>query len=196
MKKTAFWLAAASVMIYLGASAAAQTPPAPAAAPAAAPALAVEQQHGDWVVRCLDAQSIGPCDILHVALNRESGLRVLSISFAYLPHNDIYVLQMVLPLGVAIDKGATLAAGDQTLSGLAYSRCERDGCYIEIGVPPALVQALSTLGESTTITIYSYSPEAAISLPLALTGFAAAAAQMREQAIQRAVAPPAPAPAQ
>ncbi len=152
--------------------------------------LLVDEAYEDWIVRCFDVQVIAPCDVLHVAISRDTQQRVLSVSIAYVPQNDAHVMQLILPLGVAISKGATIVAGENTLSGIKFARCERDGCYVEVPVPTALIESLSMIEGSTTITIWAYIEDQPIDLPLSLNGFAEAIAAMQEYARANAVARP------
>ncbi len=187
--------AAMTAVAQEAAPAAGQTPPA--AGPAAdqifdATLLLVDETYEDWIVRCFDVQVIAPCDVLHVALNRDTQQRVLSVSIAYVPQNDVHIMQLILPLGVTISKGATIVAGENTLSSIKFVRCERDGCYVEVPVPATLIESLSMIEGSTMITVWAYIEDQPIDLPLSLNGFAEAIAAMQEYARVNAVTPTLP----
>ena len=175
------------------AAAAAAQPAANAAAPAqqlAGANLAVNEAHGDWSVRCFQIQSIAPCDILQLANNQDTNQRVLLVSIAFIPSRNSYFMQVIVPLGVALARGITLAAGENTLTGVKYSRCERDGCYVEVALPEPTVASLSSMTENTTITIIPYGQGDPITLPLSVNGFSEAIGRMQAQARQRATNPP------
>jgi invasion protein IalB len=168
-----------------------QTAPAPQAAdPAVDENIALSENFGDWIVRCFKAKSPVPCSALQVAANQDTKQRVMLMSIAYVTARDAYGLQIVVPLGVAFLKGATLNAGDQTLSGMKYTRCERDGCYIEGVVPTDTLTALSAM-DKTTLDIFGYNNAETSKLPISLNGFSDALARMKTLARERAVNPPA-----
>ena len=129
---------------------------------------------------------------LLLALNRDTQQRVLSVSIAYVPQNDVHIMQLILPLGVSISKGATIVAGENTLSSIKFVRCERDGCYVEVPVPATLIESLSMIEGSTMITVWAYIEDQPIDLPLSLNGFAEAIAAMQEYARVNAVTPTLP----
>jgi invasion protein IalB len=171
-------------------------PAAPARAAAPAPAqqanpqdLTVNEMVGDWTIRCFRVQAIAPCDMLQVALqqNIQPARRVLLVSIAYVPRNDAYVMQIVVPLGVAVPKGLNLAAGTASLNGMKFNRCERDGCYVEGPVPAATIQALAAAGAKSSVTITAYQENRTATLPVSLTGFADALNRLRMHARDKAV---------
>lgn len=193
----AFLAAAAGAQAQDAQPAPAQPPAAPApAAPAvqqAAPAvdenIALSENFGDWIVRCFKVKSPVPCSAVQVAANQDTKQRVMLMSIAYVSARDAYGLQIVVPLGVAFAKGATLNAGEQTLTGMKYTRCERDGCYIEGVVPTETLTALSGM-DKTTLDLFGYNKAEAGKLPISLNGFADALARMKTLARERAVNPP------
>jgi len=165
------------------------TPAAGAQQPAVNPNIALDELHGDWSVRCFNVESQAPCDILQVGTNSETQQRVSLVSIAYLPGAQSYAAQIIVPLGIALARGLSIEAGDASLVGLTFYRCERDGCYVEIGIPQQTIDALSALTENTLITVFSYGQGDMIELPLSVTGFAEAVARMKEEAEDRAVDP-------
>ena len=166
---------------------------APAAAPTAQPVvdpnLALNEPHENWSVRCFRVESPAPCDVLQIGTNSETQQRVLLISIAYLPARDAYAMQLIVPLGVQLSRGMTLAAGENSLTAISFNRCERDGCYVEMALPQATIDTLASMTEDTTITILPYNQAEALTLPFSVTGFAAAMARMKEEAEARAVEP-------
>jgi invasion protein IalB len=166
-------------------------PDAPAAVtqPAVDPNLALNELHGDWSVRCFNFESPAPCDIIQIGTNPTTQQRVLLISIAYLPNADAYAAQVIVPLGVTLSRGLSLDAGEASLVGVKYSRCERDGCYVEIAIPQETITALSNRTEGTNITMYAYGQAEPLEMPFSVTGFAEAVGRMREEATDRAVVP-------
>jgi invasion protein IalB len=194
-------VAFAAGLIALPSSAFAQapaaTPPADPAAAAQAQAAAqfsVNQNVGDWVVRCVQTtvKSPAPCEVLQVTVNKDTKQRLSSLSIAYVPSRDSYAMQVVVPTGVALAKGLLLGPSTQ---GLKFTRCELDGCYVESVVDNTTVQTLSKAGKSTNIAVVPYGKTDQIKFPVSLTGFTEAMDRMKTYSKDRAVALPPP-PAQ
>ncbi len=176
---------------------AAAPPPADPAAAAQAQAAAqfsVNQNVGDWVVRCVQTtvKSPAPCEVLQVTVNKDTKQRLSSLSLAYVPSRDSYAMQVVVPTGVALAKGLLLGPSTQ---GMKYTRCERDGCYVESVVDNTVVQTLGKAGKATDIAVVPYGKTDQIKFPVSLTGFTEAMDRMKSYSKDRAVALPPP-PAQ
>jgi invasion protein IalB len=201
--------AAAALVILAAVPALAQTPtPTPAAPPAAAPGptdqpgaapaapqFSINQNVGDWVVRCVltTIKSPAPCEVLQVTVNKDNKQRLSSLSIAYVPSRDAYAMQVVVPTGVALAKGLQLGASP---NGLKFTRCERDGCYVEAVIDNTVVGTLSKEGKATTIAVVAYGKTDQIKFPVSLNGFPEAMDRMKSYAKDRAVAlPPPPAAA-
>lgn len=179
------------------AQAPAATPPADPAAAAQAQAAAqfsVNQNVGDWVVRCVQTtvKSPAPCEVLQVTVNKDTKQRLSSLSIAYVPSRDSYAMQVVVPTGVALGKGLLLGPSTQ---GLKFTRCEIDGCYVESVVDNTTVQTLGKAGKTTNIAVVPYGKADQIKFPVSLTGFTEAMDRMKSYSKERAVALPPP-PAQ
>src|SRR5260221_8185237 len=177
----------------------AQQPPAPAAAPPADPNAAAAQQFsinqnvGDWVVRCVltSVKSPAPCEVLQSTVNKDNQQRISSLSIAYVPSRESYAMQIVVPTGVALAKGLTLAP---SLNSVKFTRCERDGCYVEMLIDNAAIPSLAGAGKAATIGVVGYGQANEIKLPVSLTGFPEAMDRMKTFAKDRAIALPNNAP--
>jgi invasion protein IalB len=170
---------------------AAPAAPAPDAAAAAnAQQFSINQNVGDWVVRCVQTtvKSPAPCEVMQTTVNKDSKQRISSFSIAYVPSRDAYAMQIVVPTGVALAKGLQLGT---SLNGARFNRCERDGCYVEMVIDNMTVTSLSTAGKATTIGVVGYGRSNEIKLPVSLTGFPEALDRMKTFAKDRAVALPA-----
>jgi invasion protein IalB len=206
MLRTVF-SAAAAVALLASLPALAQTPTptpaAPTAAPAptdqpgaapAAPQFSINQNVGDWVVRCVltTVKSPAPCEVLQVTVNKDSKQRLSSLSIAYVPSREAYAMQVVVPTGVALAKGLMLG---NSPTGMKFTRCERDGCYVESVIDNTVVSTLAKEGKATTIAVVAYGKTDQIKFPVSLNGFNEAMDRMKTYAKDRAVALPPP-PAQ
>jgi invasion protein IalB len=183
---------------------AAPTPaaPSPAAPTAAAPAdqsaaaqaaqqFSINQNVGDWVVRCVQTtvKSPAPCEVLQVTVNRDNKQRLSSFSIAFVPSRDAYAIQVVVPTGVALAKGLLLA---NSPNGMKFTRCERDGCYVEAVIDNTVVTNLGKAGKATEIAVVPYGKTDQIKFPVSLTGFTEAMDRMKTYAKDRAIALPPP----
>jgi invasion protein IalB len=173
------------------ASAAAAAPPAAAAAPADpnAQQFSINQNVGDWVVRCVQTtiKSPAPCEVMQTTVNKDSQQRISSFSIAYVPSRESYAMQVVVPTGVALGKGLSIAPA---LNSVKFTRCERDGCYVEMLIDNATVTSLGGAGKSASIAVFGYGQEKQITLPVSMTGFPEAMDRMKSFAKDRAVALP------
>ena len=174
---------------------AANTPAAPAGADAsqAAPQFSVNQNVGDWVVRCVQTtvKSPAPCEVLQVTVNKDNKQRLSSLSIAFVPSRDAYAMQVVVPTGVSLVKGLILGPSP---NGLKFTRCERDGCYVEAVIDNSVITSLAKAGKSSNIIVVAYGKTDQIKFPVSLTGFNEAVDRMKSYSKDRAVAlPPVPA---
>src|SRR5712671_6562082 len=167
--------------------------PAAAAAAAAAQQFSINQNVGDWVVRCVltSVKSPAPCEVLQSTVNKDNQQRISSMSIAYVPSRETYAMQIVVPTGVALAKGLTLAPA---LNAVKFTRCERDGCYVEMLIDNAAITSLAGAGKAATIGVVGYGQANEIKLPVSLTGFPEAMDRMKTFAKDRAVALPNNAP--
>jgi len=168
---------------------------APAAAPAAPPPPEVKSV-GDWLVRCYPTQSQSPCDMYQQQNDAKSNQRVLAVSLAYIPRLDKHAIQISVPLGVSITRGASILVGSYTSPAMPYRRCDRAGCYVEMLIDNSLVDQLSHGGDTALIKVTADDGKN-YELKLSLNGFPAAHDSMSEQARAKAksdgAAPAAPA---
>jgi invasion protein IalB len=156
---------------------------------AAPPKPDVSKQVGDWLVRCYPVQSPSPCDMFEVLAQKKSGNRVMSISFAYAPKADKYVVQIAIPLGVELKKGLVIKAGEYTSPALQFRRCDRGGCYVEGLTDSAIVDGLAQNGDTAKATISSVEGRS-LDISFSLKGFAQAKSEMIDLAKQKATNPP------
>ena len=155
----------------------------------------VTKQHGDWLVRCYPVTSPSPCDMFELLAQKKSGNRVMSVSFAFAPKANRYVVQIAVPLGVELGKGLTIKAADYASPALQFRRCDRGGCYIEGVTDAGMLDALGQNGGQARASIVSTEGKT-LDINFSLNGFAEARADMTDLAKQKAKEPPAPAQAQ
>jgi invasion protein IalB len=153
------------------------------------------KQFGDWTVRCYPVNSPSPCDMFEMLANKQSQQRIMSISIAYLPAGDRHVIQIAVPLGVAIQKGLLLTSDAYTSPLLHYRRCDRGGCYVEMLLDNQAVTALSSGGGQAKIRIVAEGGKV-FDIPFSLNGFGDAHGAMADLARKKTASstPPATTP--
>jgi invasion protein IalB len=128
--------------------------------------------------------------MLQAAISKQTKQRVISVSLAYVPSQDTYAAQIVVPLGVALARGLTIAAGAQKIEGVKFRRCEHDGCYVEAVLNKNSIEGFSSVGNAATINVFPYRRSQVVGLPMSLNGFGQALTKLKELARQKAVTPP------
>lgn len=161
--------------------------PAASAAPAAPPPPPEVKNVGDWLVRCYAAQPQSPCDMYQQQNDAKSNQRVLAVSIAYIPRLDKHAIQISVPLGVSISRGLVMQAGSYTSPVMPYRRCDRGGCYVEMLLDNAVIDALNHAGDNALIKLTADDGKN-YQLKLSLNGFTAAHDSMTEQAKAKAKA--------
>ena len=136
-------------------------------------------------------KSPAPCEVLQVTVNRDNKQRLSSFSIAYVPSRDAYAIQVVVPTGVALAKGLLLG---NSPNGMKFTRCERDGCYVEAVIDNTVVTTLGKAGKATQIAVVPYGKTDQIKFPVSLNGFTEAMDRMKSYSKDRAVALPPPPP--
>ena len=170
---------------------------APAAAPAAANPKAPEVKTiGDWVVRCFPIQSPSPCDIYQELDDQRARQRVLSFSIAYVPSLNRHGLQITVPLEVSIPRGLIIQTDSFTSPALKYRYCDRTGCFVQMPIDNATIEAMGKSGEAAKVRVFADNGKA-YDIKFSLKGFAAAHDHLVDQAKAKAkpVQQPAAAPA-
>lgn len=155
--------------------AAAPVPPKPAVV---APGPLPGQSFGDWGTRCFPVNGGAPCDMFQLLVDNRTKQRVMSVSIAYGPQRSQYLIQIAVPLEVALQKGVLIQTPTYRSARLDYRRCT-DACLVETTIDAA---ALGAIGRGTGIgsVIVCDRTGRQISLRLSLNGFSNALAAMRE----------------
>jgi invasion protein IalB len=146
---------------------------------------------GDWTIVCTTASSQTPCEMTQGVAEKNSGQRLLTMSFVYVPVRDQRWVVIVVPLGVSIPKGAVLVTDTFTSPKIPYNHCDRNGCYAQV---PIDKNTLQTLGHSTNASI-KISPDVGkdLDLRLSLNGFSEANDALISMTKEKAAkAPPEP----
>jgi len=114
--------------------------------------------------------------------------RILSISLAYDPTIDRHLMQVTVPLEVAIQKGLTIQTDNYTSPVLKYRMCTREGCFVQMLAENSMVEALVKSGPDAKINIVADGGKS-YGLKFSLKGFSAAHDDMVTQARAKAKKP-------
>jgi invasion protein IalB len=158
------------------------------AAPAAPQGQPEVKNFGDWTVRCFPVQSASPCDMFQEQDDTQSKQRMLAFSIAYNPLADRHVMQIAVPLGVAVAPGMIVHTDKYSSPALPYRRCDRGGCYVELLTDGTIVDQLAHGGDGAVVKITADDGKK-YDIKVSLNGFSAAHDSMVELAKQKAKAP-------
>ena len=85
---------------------------------------------------------------------------------------------LILPLGISLRQGVFLQVDEGDLNEIPIDRCEREGCFVELLLSPALVADLKA-GNLLKV-IMNYRDETLV-IDISLQGFTAALAELSRQ---------------
>jgi invasion protein IalB len=154
-------------------------------APEAAPGRPEVKTVGDWLVRCFPVSNANPCDVFQELDDQRTHQRVLSLSLAYSPVADRHLMQITVPLDVAIQKGVTIQTDGYKSPVLKYRMCNREGCFVQTAPDNAMIEALAKSGSNAKVNIVADSGKE-FAINLSLKGFSAAHDEMASQARAKA----------
>jgi invasion protein IalB len=140
----------------------------------------------DWTIRCFAVKNGHPCDMFQEMANKETRQRILSVSLAYDPSVDRHLLQVTVPLDVALQKGVTIQTDNYTSPALKYRMCTREGCFVQMIAENAMIDALAKSGPGAKINIAGDNGKV-YGLQFSLKGFSAAHDEMVSKARAKAV---------
>jgi invasion protein IalB len=155
-----------------------ETPPVQEAPPAGdQPGLEMtERQFQSWVLRCGKSEQ-GPevCELQQQQTDNE-GRTVMAVAVGTVPGSSDLGMLIILPLGILLPPGVSLAIDGGAEVPLQVERCERQGCRIEMLLEPALLNRLKA-GREAKVFFEAYDPEGQVQrlgVPISLLGFTAA----------------------
>ena len=140
----------------------------------------VRAQHGDWQVVCKPpppGASKEVCAVVQsvTAEDRNNvGLTVYFQNFA----NGTQVLRVFAPIGVLLPPGLGLKIDGKDVGNAPFLRCHTFACYAQVTVKAELVQQLQT-GKQAIFIIFQ-TEEAGIGIPISLSGFKEALADLQK----------------
>jgi invasion protein IalB len=132
----------------------------------------LQEAHGDWRVACTLQGGQRQCSLSQQVMDKESRQRILAIELVT-PVPSEAECTLVLPFGLALDKGITLQV-DEAAAGpaLRFRTCLPAGCVVAAAFDARGVDALRA---GTTLTVKATGENAQeISVSVSLKGFASA----------------------
>ena len=136
-------------------------------------ATSLNETHGDWRVQCATgtepASAAVTCSVLQEQTDNRSGQRVLAVQM--IPSDGGTTGTLILPFGLALDNGVTLAVDEQApMAPLRFSTCLPAGCLVPLTLDAATTEALRS-GTSLKIAVTALGGEQA-NLTVSLNGLA------------------------
>ncbi len=139
----------------------------------------VKAQHGDWQIVCKPPPPGAKNEVCALvqsvtAEDRNNvGLTVYFQTFS----NGTRVLRVFAPLGVLLPPGLGLKIDDRDVGSAPFLRCQNFACFAQVVVEDKLIEQLRT--GTTAVFIIFHTEEAGIGIPISLSGFAQALAQLK-----------------
>lgn len=139
----------------------------------------VKAQHGDWQVVCKPPPPGSRHEVCALvqsvtAEDRNNvGLTVYFQTFS----NGKRVLRVFAPLGVLLPPGLGLKIDDRDVGNAPFLRCQNFACYAQVVAEDGLVEQLKA--GKTAVFIIFQTEEAGVGIPISLSGFAQALAELK-----------------
>ncbi|WP_234190314.1 invasion associated locus B family protein [Shinella sp. NM-101] len=144
-------------------------------------ASSLQENYQDWGVMCAQQPgangqpSVKRCAMTQQQVNQQGGQRVLAVELR--PAGANFEATLILPFGLALDKGATLQIDDgQATQPYRFRTCLPGGCLVPLTFDPAYMTALQ---KGSVLKIKAVADSGADTpLSISLRGFGAAAARL------------------
>lgn len=149
-----------------------------------APVLAQEERlvstHGAWHLKCErpPGASAEQCWVEQKVTAEDRPQVGLTVVYRQSADGKSRILWMQAPLGVFLPRQLGLKIDGQDVGSVPYLKCPRAGCIAEAQMEDNLLD-LFKKGEEALFVIFE-SPEAGIGIPVTLSGFAEAVAELAQ----------------
>ncbi len=133
------------------------------------------EKHGDWDMACIKTEAeVDPCSLLQI-LKDEQGNAVAEMSLFRLEPGGQAVAgaTMIVPLETLLTARLTIAIDGGPGKQYQFSYCNPIGCFANIGLTQADVDALKRGNSATVSIVPAPAPDEVIKLPMSLKGFTA-----------------------
>jgi invasion protein IalB len=128
-------------------------------------------QHKDWTVRCPKSGASGPCEMMQLVKDPDSGKPVMRVVMGYSQQNNKPVMAFILPLGMRLPPGVQLSVNGAKAKRFPYQICMKQGCQAVYPLENSLLHKLKH-GRSAKVTVMGPRGKT-IDLKFSLMGFTA-----------------------
>jgi invasion protein IalB len=126
--------------------------------------------YGSWRVACPAAnQAKLNCEMVQDVLDSQSHQEIVRIAIGNMP-NGKSALDMVLPLGVALQQGVAVQMGTDPARTAPYRTCTEQGCIVDLPIDAKLQASLES-GKDGKLVFEGANDNKPIAIPISLTGF-------------------------
>ncbi len=139
----------------------------------------VKAQHGDWQIVCKEPPPGAKnevCALVQSVTAEDKDNIGLTVYFQKFS-NGTRVLRVFAPLGILLPPGLGLKIDDKDVGHAPFLRCHTFACYAQVVVEDSLVTQLQN--GKTAIFIIFQAEEAGIGIPISLSGFKEALAELK-----------------
>lgn len=126
--------------------------------------------YGSWRVACPAARQPNlNCEIVQDVLDSQTHEEIVRIAIGRMPDGKS-AIDLVMPLGVALEPGVGLVLGTEPMRTAKYRTCTQQGCIVDIPIDQKLQAALNT-GKDGRLLFAGVTDTKPIAIPVSLTGF-------------------------
>ena len=136
-------------------------------------AQSLNEQHGDWVVRCTIPSGKVRCSLSQSQVRQNDHRRVLSIDLAVGATRSEVSGALVMPFGLRLSAGVDLLIDDKVMLSAPFSTCLQMGCLVPLKFGAKEVSAMSA-GQKLAVAAVIEDSGKPIKLTISLKGFTSA----------------------
>lgn len=127
--------------------------------------------YGSWRVACPAAtQANVNCEMVQDVMDGQTHEELVRIAVGRLPDGKP-ALDLVMPLGVALEPGVGLVMGTNPMITAKYRTCTQQGCIVDLPLDQKLQKQFDD-GKDGKIVLAGATDNKPIAIPLSLTGYA------------------------
>lgn len=126
--------------------------------------------YGSWRVACPAAKQANVnCELVQDILDSQSHEEIVRVAVGKLPDGKP-ALDLVMPLGAALEPGVGLVLGTNPMITAKYRTCTQQGCIVDIPIDQKLQKQFDD-GKDGKIVFAGANDNKPIAIPLSLTGY-------------------------
>lgn len=136
----------------------------------------VKETYGDWELKCFRSEAEeDPCQMFQL-LREEGGNPIAEFSIFRLPDQAQAVAgaTIVVPLGTMLPEELKIAVDGGKAKSYSYRFCNLVGCYAQIGLTKADIDAFKRGAGATLTIVPAQAPDQKVNIKASLSGFTAA----------------------